>query len=127
MFLSIGHITKTKINLSLMDKHFVIASKNLCSHSSPKCRQYAQNWAHTLLIFQSTPQIFFTSWRKSNPTFTVNYMQNQLLTFDTDELFDLINCIYKESTSQCKCVNQLILRSNDGLTAEDPSQQPLID
>ncbi len=120
----LGPLTKTQQNLLLMNKHFVIASKRICSHSPVNCRQLAENWSRALLFLQSTPEIAFSDWRKNNPVIVKNYMGSKLV-FDTQDLYYEVTKIHDQSV-QCQCINSLIIRSNNGVTAENSIEQLLV-
>jgi hypothetical protein len=119
-------LNRTQSQLERMNRHYVVATKNLCSRSPEKCRLYAENWGRILLIVQSRPEIFDNTWRQSNPTINGYYMGNEKFSFQTEELFQEFEKIYNEAM-MCNCINKLIVRSNDGKIAEDTSKQLLIE
>ncbi len=118
-------LTITECNLSMMNKHFIIASKNMCSKSPINCRKRAENFARAVSIIKSTPEIDSCDWRNNNPTLFKNYYDS-LLIFDTKELYYEIKKIIEEAF-ECECICSIIIRSNDGLTAADPNQQSLVE
>ena len=112
--------------LSQLTRHFVIATKLIakCPSGKTKCKIESQNIAKAALVLETIPQIMDEDFRLFTPELSVSYMGEQL-TFDTEELYQSIERIM--ITNTCKCTEKIILRSNDGITVEDPNQQHLID
>lgn len=113
-------VNHTLNNLKLMNKHYVIATHK--PGYQEKDRQYIEQWAKAILILQTMPEISHEDWRKNNPTFIKNYMGIKLI-FSSDELFNELKRIHDITMLECPNVNTFILRSNDGITAENPEEQ----
>lgn len=113
-------VNHTLNNLKLMNKHYVIAARK--PGYREKDRQYIEQWAKAILILQTISEIAHEDWRKANPTFTRNYMGIQLI-FSSDELYNELKRIHDITMLECPNANNFILRSNDGITAENPEEQ----
>ena len=123
---------QTKTNLAKMTKHFVISSKIIKNcpirptlFDKPDCKQYATNWAKAVLIFQTTPDIISSEWRRKNPFISRVYM-GSILSFNAEELYREIERIYSQEVSKCPCIRSLIFRSKDGITPEDPNDRKFL-
>ena len=108
-----------------LNKHFVIATKRLCCNHKNTCVPLAKEWAKALIILQAKPEIASSKWRERNPKFTVNYMGKETIHFETWLTFQQMKKAHNEA-ELCECVNDLILRSNDGVTAENQDERHLV-
>jgi hypothetical protein len=104
---------------SKMTRHFVIASKLACK---PECCKLAADVARPLLAIQVMPAILEAGWRKKNPFLTMNYM-GSLMMVDTEQIFQEFDAADRAAVACCGECPNLILRSNDGETAENPDEQ----
>jgi hypothetical protein len=111
--------------LTQLTKHFVVATKLMkkCPNYKCTCLPQAKEFGKAVLVLQTHPEIIDPQWRKMNPFLSVNYMGNQMMTFNTEQLFADIDVAARPD---CQCSPKVVLRSNDGVTAENPEQQHLL-
>lgn len=106
----------------MLTKHFVIARKRMCNDGNLSCIQDAENWGKVVFVIQAEPRILIPEWRNKNRFIQRNYLGQDIL-FDTEKLYEEMK---QHGQPKCKCVNSLLLRSNDGITTENPEEEKLL-
>jgi hypothetical protein len=107
-----------------MTKHYVIAAKK--PGYTPEFKPYIDEWARVLLVLQSTPEIASEEYRSKVPVTTKNYMGEAVHSFSSQEMYLECKRVHDRVMAECPKANDFILRSNDGVTAENSWEQALV-
>ncbi len=111
--------------LALITKNFIIATRKIkiCPSSNINCLKQGTNVAKALLVLRENPKIINSFWRECNPKLHFNNM-GTYMSFNTENLYSEVNETITNTT--CKCLDKIILPSNNGVTPQDPKDGYLI-